>query len=338
MWQFIASTGRDYGLKQNWWYDGRRDVLEATEAALDYLEKLHSLFDDWQLALAAYNWGEGAVSRAMERNRAKGLPTDYESLALPSETRNYVPKLIAVKNIVADPARFDLEVQDIQNEPYFETVAIERHIDIELAAKLAELPPDQFRFLNPGHKKPVIRAGEAERIVLPKENAATFRTNLKTHAKPLVSWKTVRLRRGDRVHRVAARHGMTVGELKRANGLATQRRLRAGQPLLVRVSTGVLNPQLPEISSSPVSLPRAISVAKAKSKANAKAKGKGKAKASSRKGADRRRAAKVRVTRQRSARVKQVRASSRGHVRVVAPRATRSDGKRVSSRTRSPRS
>jgi membrane-bound lytic murein transglycosylase D len=96
IWQFISSTGKDYGLRQNWWYDGRRDVIAATDAALDYLEKLHGMFGDWQLALASYNWGEGAVSRAIERNRARGLPTNYESLTMPPETRGYIPKLVAV--------------------------------------------------------------------------------------------------------------------------------------------------------------------------------------------------------------------------------------------------
>ena len=116
MWQFIPSTGKFYGLNQNWWYDGRRDIVAATNAALDYLEKLHGMFGSWDLALASYNWGEGAVSRAIARNQAKGLPTDYESLAMPAETRNYLPKLQAVKNIVADPARFGLQLADVRSE------------------------------------------------------------------------------------------------------------------------------------------------------------------------------------------------------------------------------
>src|SRR5688572_15174546 len=166
IWQFIPSTGKDFGLRQNWWYDGRRDVVAATNAALDYLEKLYGMFNDWNLALASYNWGEGAVGRAMERNRVKGLPTDYESLTMPAETRSYIPKLIAVKNIITNPARFGLTIADITNEPYFDTVTVKRHIDVKLAAKFAEMTPEEFKFLNPGHSKLVIKAGEAERIVL----------------------------------------------------------------------------------------------------------------------------------------------------------------------------
>ncbi|HYC46556.1 MAG TPA: transglycosylase SLT domain-containing protein [Burkholderiales bacterium] len=264
MWQFIPSTGKVYGLRQNWWYDGRRDVIDATEAALDYLQKLHGLFGDWQLALAAYNCGEGAVSRAIERNRARGLPTDYESLGLPAETREYVPKLIAVKNIISDPARFGLNIEDIPNEPYFDTVEVEHHIDVQLAARLAEVEVEEFRFLNPGHKKPVIKAGEADSIVLPKDKVPVFRANVRKHVKPFVSWKFVTLRRGQKPQRLAATHGMTLAELRRVNDVRGRKRIRPGQRLLVRVEAGVTDPHLPELEIRPVSLPRAVKAAKAK--------------------------------------------------------------------------
>ena len=262
LWQFIASTGKHYGLRQSWWYDGRRDVIEATDAALDYLEKLHSMFGDWSLALAAYNCGEGTVSRAIERNRARGLDASYETLTLPTETREYVPKLIAVRNIVEDPARYGLEITDISNEPYFETVGIKEHIDVALAANLAELPIDEFRFLNPAHRKPIIKAGEGERIVLPRKNVRTCLVNFKRHLKPLVSWKVVRLRRGQKAQHVAASHGMTIEELKHASGVRG-RRVPVGQPLLVRVPTGVQTPVLPEIAVYPVFLRRPVERKKA---------------------------------------------------------------------------
>jgi membrane-bound lytic murein transglycosylase D len=265
MWQFVAATGRDYGLRQSWWYDGRRDVIDATEAALDYLEKLYGLFGDWQLALAAYNCGEGTVSRAIERNQAKGLPTDYESLSLPAETREYVPKLVAVKNIVSDPARYGLKIDDIENEQYFDVVTLKRHMDVKLAADLAEIPLQEFVLLNPGHTKPVIRAGEAEQIVLPKEAVEVFRRNLKHHRKPLVSWTAIRLRRTQSVQRIAAAHGMTLKELRSVNGLAAQRRVAAGQPILVRLTAAVANVTSTD-ASRPVSLPHAIRVAKAKAR------------------------------------------------------------------------
>jgi len=189
MWQFIPSTGKLYGLRQNYWYDGRRDVLAATSAALDYLENLYGMFNDWNLALAAYNWGEGAVSRAIAKNQAKGLPTDYESLTMPAETRNYIPKLQAVRNIIANPEQFGITLASVPNKPYFATVATNRHIDVKLAAKFAEMPIEEFRFLNPAHNKPVIKAVGSETIVLPIEKIAVFQRNLDAHDKPLATWQ-----------------------------------------------------------------------------------------------------------------------------------------------------
>ena len=278
MWQFIPSTGRQYGLRQNWWYDGRRDVIEATSAALDYLERLHGMFDDWQLALASYNFGEGAVGRAVERNRSKGLPTDFQSLTLPAETRNYIPKLIAIRNIISDPARFGLAIEAIPNEPYFDTVALEHDIDLDLAAELAEIPIEKFRFLNPGHKKPVIRAGEARRLVLPKAKVNVFHANLARHDKPFVSWKLVTLQRGGQAQQVAELYGMSLDQLRRASG--ARARFVPGQPLLVRVVGGVQNgaelPELPEVRvhqpSRPTSFPRAMKIAKTIAAARGKAR------------------------------------------------------------------
>ncbi|MDB5863531.1 MAG: lytic transglycosylase [Betaproteobacteria bacterium] len=262
IWQFIPSTGKDFGLRQNWWYDGRRDIIAATDAALDYLQKLYGLFGDWQLALASYNWGEGAVARAMERNRAKGLPTDYESLTMPAETRGYIPKLVAVKNIISNPARYGLQIADVPNEPYFETVTLKQHIDLKVAAKFADMQLDEFKFLNPGHNKPVIKAGEAERIVLPRHKVLTFLSNFEKHDKPLVSWQAVTFKAGEKAEKVAALHGMTLAELKQLNGLASQRKLVVGQPLLVPLKAGAETPQFPDLPVNPVPLTRAIQAAK----------------------------------------------------------------------------
>jgi membrane-bound lytic murein transglycosylase D len=258
IWQFIPSTGKDFGLRQNWWYDGRRDVIAATTAALDYLEKLYGMFGDWPLALASYNWGEGSVSRAIERNRARGLPTDYQSLSMPAETRNYLPKLIAVKNIIANPARYGLEIANVPNEPFFETVTLRRHIDLKLAAKLAEMSVEDFKFLNPGHSKPVIRAGEAERIVLPRDKVAAFRANLEQHDRPLVSWQALTLRTGQKPERIAADHGMSLAELRKLNGL-DNKKIVAGQPLLVPLKDNAAEPHLPDLpAAKPVTLRKAI--------------------------------------------------------------------------------
>jgi len=136
LWQFIPSTGKNYKLSQNWWADSRRDVIASTNAALDYLQVLYEMHGDWHLALASYNWGENGVARAIERNRSKGLPTDYQSLKMPAETRGYIPKLQAMKNIISDPEAFGVSLDPIPNEPYFVTVPTPSAIDIRLAAEL----------------------------------------------------------------------------------------------------------------------------------------------------------------------------------------------------------
>ena len=236
IWQFIPSTGKTYGLKQNSWYDGRRDVIAATGAALDYLQTLYRMFNDWELALAAYNWGEGAVQRAIEKNQAKGLPTDYQSLAaaMPAETRNYVPKLIAVKNIIANPARFGLTLAYVANVPYFETVTVRRHIDVTLAARFAGMSLDEFKFLNPAHNRPVINSDSAETIVLPKHKVAVFMANMEQNSdKPLVSMKTHSVRAGERAETIAALYGLSVAELNNLNGIGGRRRIATGQTLIV---------------------------------------------------------------------------------------------------------
>jgi membrane-bound lytic murein transglycosylase D len=246
IWQFIPSTGKHYGLRQTFWYDGRRDPLAATGAALDYLEKLYRMFGSWDLALAAYNWGEGSVSRAIAKNQAKGLPTDYESLTMPPETRNYVPKLQAVKNIIANPQAYGLALADIPNRPYFATVTTARHIDLKLAARLAEMPLEDFKFLNPAHNKPVIKAHGAETIMLPRDKVEIFRRNLEAHDKPLVSWQAYTVKRSDKVERIASSHGMTLAQLNEANGIAAPRKIVAGQTLMVPVQ-GNLEPHLPDL-------------------------------------------------------------------------------------------
>lgn len=255
MWQFIPSTGKIYGLRQNWWYDGRRDIVAATNAALDYLEKLHGMFGSWDLALASYNWGEGGVSRAIAKNQAKGLPTDYESLTMPAETRNYLPKLQAVKNIVLDPARFGLTLADIPNEPYFATVTTKRHIDVQLAAKFAEISDEEFRFLNPAHNKPVINANSAETIVLPKHKVATFLANLEKHDRPLVSWQAYTVKAGERPEKIAAKHGITLAELRQINGITGRKKIATGQPLLVPAKAGA-EPYLPNLPAASLVMAR----------------------------------------------------------------------------------
>jgi len=260
MWQFIPSTGKLYGLQQNWWYDGRRDIVAATNAALDYLEKLHGMFGDWELALASYNWGEGAVSRAIAKNQARGLPADYESLNMPSETRNYLPKLQAVKNIISDPARFGLVLADIPNESYFATITTPRQIDVELAAQFAEISVEEFRFLNPAHNKAVINANAAETIVLPKDKVEVFQRNLENHTKPLVSWQAYTVKRGDTLWKIGTKHAISVAGLRRINNIRGRAKLRIGQPLLVPVKAGA-KPHLPDLPA-----PRLVNMRTAKTR------------------------------------------------------------------------
>ena len=261
LWQFIPSTGKHYGLRQNWWYDGRRDVIAATSAALDYLEKLYGMFGDWELALASYNWGEGAVGRAIARNQAKGLPTDYASLTMPAETRNYLPKLIAVKNIIADPARFGVKLASIPNEPYFQVISVKRHIDVKLAAKFANMPLDEFRFLNPAHNKAVIKSDGSETIVLPRNRVVLFMANFENHDKPLVSWQSHTVKAGEKPEKIAASYGMSVNELKQVNNITASNKFRTGLPLLVPVKDGA-TPNLPDLPATPVSLPKAYKAAR----------------------------------------------------------------------------
>ena len=238
MWQFIPSTGRTFGLQQNWWVDERRDVLAATDAALDYLQKLYGMFGDWELALAAYNWGEGSVTRAIARNQAKGLPTDYLSLRMPNETANYVPRLLAVKHMIEHPENFGADLGVLPNSPYFAQITITQHIDVALAARLAEIPLQEFLSLNPHLIRPIINAKEPTTLLLPVDKAEVFATNLEDHKSPLVSWKPYYGKRGERLDSIASRHGTSLTRLKQANGIHSRsNRLSRSQMLLVPGTT-----------------------------------------------------------------------------------------------------
>jgi membrane-bound lytic murein transglycosylase D len=233
IWQFIPSTGKHFGLEQSWWYDGRRDVTAATDAALDYLQKLHDMFDSWELAFAAYNWGEGSVQRAIAKNRKQGLPTDYLSLTMPAETRNYLPKLMAIKQIIMDPAARNLALAPIPNRPYFVSIASTQHIDLAVAARLAEMPLHDFVSLNPAYNRPVINAKNSRALLLPVDKADIFASNLESYDKPLVSWKSYTPARGEKIDKVARRFSISVARLKEINSITKRNKLFAGQTLLV---------------------------------------------------------------------------------------------------------
>lgn len=234
IWQFVPATGKHFGLKQNWWVDNRRNITFATDAALTYLQKLHGMFGAWDLALAAYNAGEGTVGRAIERNRKLGLPTDYESLNLPPETRNYVPKLQAVKNLMTNPGNYGLNIQTIANTPYFARVTAPAQIDSRLAAKLAEISDDEFLALNPSYNRPVLTSeGEKHELLLPILSAQTFKTNLANYDKPLVSWRTYLAKRGERMDKIASKFGIQLSQLRDINNLPAQKKIKSSSTILV---------------------------------------------------------------------------------------------------------
>jgi membrane-bound lytic murein transglycosylase D len=233
MWQFVPATGKDYALKQNVFRDDRRDVLESTRAALDYLQRLYSMFGDWHLALAAYNWGEGSVQRAIARNQRLGLPTDYSSLKMPNETAYYVPKLQAVKNIIARPADFGLSLPTLANHPYFLSVPIERDMDVAIAVKLAGIPLEEFQSLNPQMNKPVILAAGTPRVLLPYDNANRFVRELPQHRGRLATWTAWTAPKTLRPADVAKQVGMDEATLREVNRIPPRMLVKAGSTLLV---------------------------------------------------------------------------------------------------------
>jgi len=233
MWQFIPGTGRDFSLRQNVFRDDRRDVLASTRAALDYLQLLHGMFGDWQLALAAYNWGQGNVQRAIARNEKAGLPTDYDSLRMPDETRNYLPKLQAVENIVANPQAFGLTLPALQNHPYFVSVGLDRDIDLDLAARLAGVPLDEFKQLNPQMNKPVILAAGTPQVLLPYDAANRFVRAVGQHRGNLASWTAWVAPKTIKPAEAARLVGMDEPDLRAVNNIPKGMLVKAGSTLLV---------------------------------------------------------------------------------------------------------
>jgi membrane-bound lytic murein transglycosylase D len=236
LWQFIPSTGRLYSLEQNLWKDERFGVIESTRAALDYLQKLYAEFGDWQLALAAYNCGEAGVERALARARAAHRSVAYKDLRLPNETQYYVPKLQAIKNIIADPQRFGIELPAIRNEPYFVAVSKTQDMDVTTAARLAELPLEDFRALNPAFNRPVIVGASSPTILVPADHADTFNANLaawRATGQPLASWTAYTLQPGEALGKLAERVGVTEAQLREANHIPPRYRPAAGSTILV---------------------------------------------------------------------------------------------------------
>ena len=249
LWQFMPATGKHYELDQTMWKDERYDVLQSTSAALTYLQRLHDEFDDWPLAFAAYNWGEGNVRRAIKRNQSLGLPTDYMS----AETRNYYPKLQAIKNIVQNPNEYGIKLPTVYNEPFFVQIFKDQDIDVKRAANLAGMSHEEFSTLNPSFNRPVIVASHNHSMLMPTDKLDKFIENLvayRTSGKPLSSWTTYRVLPEDTVASIARKAHMTEAALREANQIPAGRRIKPGSLVLVSKSSGLGNAE--DISSDTI--------------------------------------------------------------------------------------
>ena len=249
IWQFIPSTGKHYGLKQDNWYDGRRDFTAATSAALDYLGKLYLDFGDWELALAAYNCGEGCVARAIQKNVELGLPTDYASLSLSDETRNYVPKLLAIKNLIRAPERYGFAIDSLPNEPYFNRVTIHASLDIPSAARLADMSSTDFIALNAAFPRNLIRSDTPVSLLLPVDKSDQFQRNLETGSWD--SWQPYEAQKGERLSKIAERFKVSIARLEAHNQFHLKRgKFVRAQSILVPVKgRGIL--ALPKPATAP---------------------------------------------------------------------------------------
>jgi membrane-bound lytic murein transglycosylase D len=242
MWQFIPSTGRYFGLKQNWWYDGRRDIVASTQAALDYLQSLSRQFNgDWELALAAYNAGAGTVRSAIRRNQKRGKPTDYWSLKLPDETSSYVPRLLALAEVFMNAEAYQITLLPIADEPYFTTVDIQSQLDLALAAEMADLTIRDLYQLNPGLNRWATDPEGPHKLSLPLNRVETFLEKLQAlPAEERMTWKRYKIKPGDSLSVIARKHATTTRVLRQVNKLASNR-IRAGRHLLIPVSSKGLN-------------------------------------------------------------------------------------------------
>jgi membrane-bound lytic murein transglycosylase D len=248
LWQFIPGTGKVYGLEQNWWYDGRRDIIDSTDAAINYLQKLHNDFGDWELALAAYNCGEGTVGRAIKRNLKAGKKTDFWSLSLPKETSAYVPKLIAVAALIKQPEKYNITLSPIDNKPYLTRVEVGSQIDLAIAAKLADMSLDDLYQLNPAFNQWATPPEGPHHLVLPLNKADNFKAALLSLPQSeRVKWKRHKIQTGESLGVIARKYNTTVDIIKTANSLDTNF-LRAGKNLLIPVAS--VKPESYSLTSS----------------------------------------------------------------------------------------
>ena len=242
IWQFIPSTGRMYGLKQNWWYDGRRDVYASTQSAVKLLKALHKEFNgDWMLALAAYNSGSGNVRRAIRYNKRHNKPIDFFHLRLPPETKYYVPKLLALKKLVAEPEKYNLTISPIKDQPYFEKIDVGSQIDLALAAQMAKLDLDKLYKLNPGFNRWATSPSGPHHLLIPLSHADTFKQNLALHPpEKRVQWQRHKIKKGETLSTIATKYNISTSTIKRINKIKGTR-LRAGRSLTIPVASQKLS-------------------------------------------------------------------------------------------------
>jgi membrane-bound lytic murein transglycosylase D len=233
MWQFMPATGKSFNLNQNIFHDERGDIVKSTRAALDYLQKLYDMFGDWQLALAAYNWGEGSISRSIAKNQAANLNTDYFSLKMPNETKNYVPKLLAYKRIIDQPEKYGFKLPKVDNHPYFVSISVDQDIDVDKVIELSEISREQFLALNPSYNKPVILKGFNQDILLPYGKAELFQQNLNKNTTPLASWTVVKVNKTDKVESFATDLGIDADQIRELNNIPKGMKIRTGSTLLI---------------------------------------------------------------------------------------------------------
>ncbi len=276
MWQFMPKTGKSFDLKQNAFRDDRRDVQASTRAALDYLERLHKMFGDWHLALAAYNWGEGNVGKAIARNKRAGLPTGYTDLNMPMETRMYVPKLQAMKNIVGNPPQYGVVLPSIPNHPYFQSVPLPRDMDVSVAAKLADISEQDFKALNPSAHRPVLLAAGSPNILLPWDNAEVFQRNYEASTLArMATWTAWVAPATMKVADAAKRVNMSEADFRTVNNIPPRMLIKAGSALLVPRSANMLGDVTAQVADNGhLDLsPEAVAKRKAAAKSNKNKKG-----------------------------------------------------------------
>ncbi len=245
LWQFMPVTASVFNLRENWWYDGRRDLVDSTDAALTYLAYLDKFFNhNWILAIAAYDSGEGTIQHSMRYNKKHHLSTDFWDLHLPQETQNYVPKLLALAIIISNPSTYHIKLPPIPNHPLIAVVPLQSQIDLAHAAKLAHISLKELYTLNPGFNHWATAPKGPYRLVLPADKASKFKEGLaKLPKSKRVSWRRYSIKPGDSLYKIAHHYGISIKIIKEINKLHANR-IKIGQILLIPASSSAAHQYL----------------------------------------------------------------------------------------------